>query len=296
MKVLFVGLATLGAVVTAAAQEAQFVFAPTDGVEFKERVKSTVIQEVGAHRIETVNEGVTAVKITKLPGGFRLTATPISIKATRNGQEVESPVTKFMIGHTVVYEIAADGTLENISGFEELIEKMKQGMPAEMQRALLPLLNLETMMNREAAEYQGRYGTFVGKKVKVGDSWVSTDEFPLPTGPVKFNSITTFPAIKQDGDKLLVTVRFQYDTDSEAVKSLMNQAGKAIGDAVTTPVPKVEKATIKGAGERILDAKTMLIQSEQVKRVITAPVEMPDGTKQIQIRTETKEYSFEYPK
>lgn len=283
--------------VTAAhAQEARFTFAPPDGTEYRQMLKSTVVTEVGKQRMESIDESVTAVRIARGPDGYRIRATPTSFRTIRNGVIVQNPVAQSMVGHTLTYNVATDGSLQGIDGFEQLFEKMKASLPPDVQGTLGALLDPEMMMNREAAEYSARFEDFAGKKVKVGDVWESVNEFPLPTGTVKFTTLSTFPAIKVEGDRLLVTIRFQYESDSEALKKLMDRAGDVVGEAAGVRSPKTGEVRIAGQGERVVDARTMLIQSERIKRVITAPLQTRDGRTQVQARTETKEYSFDYSK
>lgn len=285
-------LGILASASTVAAVE--FRFAPADGLECDQHYNSSVIKDVGdaAPRREDTTESITHLKFEKVAQGYRVTATTKSWQMKRDGKPVDHPMTKLLIGREIVLDVGADGVLKNVHGYDDLLKDMMTTLPPEAQKAMAGVLNAEMMRNREIAEWNGRIAGFVGKNAEEGDVWEGEDEFSLPTGPIKFTSLTQFSRIDVRDGRPMVTINFAYAADGKAAKKMMEHVQQGLSPMGAEIPTTAAEPTIRGGGERVVDASTMNIEREKVKRVISAPLQMPGGSQAVMTRTETKEYAF----
>lgn len=288
-------LGSLGLIASAQATAAvEFRFAPPDGLECDQYYKSRVIKDLGvaAPRRADATESVTHLKFEKVAQGYRVTATTQSGQMTRDGNAVDDPITKVLIGREIVMDIGSDGVLLEVHGYDEFLKDLMATLPPDAQKALAGTLNAEVLRNREIAEWNGRIAAFVGKTVNEGDVWESEDEFTLPTGPVRFTSLTEFSRIDVRAGRPMVTINFAYAADGDAARKMMETVRQGLS-GLGAEVPSIlSEPTIHGGGERIIDASTMTIEREKLNRVISAPFDMPDGSRAVMTRTEDKEYVF----
>lgn len=276
----------------AGAQQTQFTFAWPHGLEYSETVKTTVIKEMqGQARTTDVTITVGHVKVAKSSSGYLLKATPLRSSMTRNGKKVENPFTRLALNRTFVYKLSPRGELISISGYEAFIKDMKAALPRQAHPLIASVLNPQSILNREKAEWNGRITQFLGRSVKAGDRWVATDKFPLPTGNLVFYSVTSFPAIKIQGKRTLTTIRFTYDTDASAMRKHMQGMVHKLPASSGAKI-KVGPVALRGKGERVIDARTMFIVSEKIERVISSTVATHGKPDIRQTRNETKEYSY----
>jgi hypothetical protein len=165
-----------------------------------------------------------------------------------------------------------------------------------MIETLSSVLNEETLKKRDAAEWNGQIGKFIGRTVSLGDSWASVDSFPLPSGEIiAFYSVTRFPEQAKCGDRDCLKLQFNYNSDASALSRLVNQnLAKLLGLPADSLPPTPSAAKISGFGERLIDPHTMLIYSETVERTLTAKTNMPGQGDVDMTQTEKREYKYDY--
>ena len=86
------------------------------------------------------------------------------------------------------------------------------------------------------------------------------------------------------------------NSDVEAALKLAKEVIKGVSNVPLPAMPQNGEAKITGYGERIVDARTMFILSEKLKRIMYFPVEVPGQGKIIYTRSESKEYQFNITK
>jgi hypothetical protein len=295
MKKGLLALVSLALASVAGAKEAQFRFAPADGLECDQHIRRETIREAGIGGPEqtTVAEGVTHVVNRRTEAGYEITAIIRSARMTVNGKQVDDPFTKVMIGKPVVYDVRPDGSLRDIRGYEALMEDVRKSFPEEIQETMLKVFRPEMLHAREEAEWNGRVTSFISKTVKVGDVWEGVEDFPLPSGAIRFTSLTAFPKIEERGERTMVTVRFAYEADPTAARALLTDVLKSVMPVSAGPAPRIGETSLRGGGERIVDARTMNMPSERVWRDIHFPVEVRGVGTAMAVRHDRTEYRNE---
>src|SRR4028118_101903 len=151
--------------VTAIAQEWTFRFNPTDNTTFVETVKETSVQDLGALGKRTqVTEAKTRVTMKKTPEGYSVLTTPLSVRVTRDGQEVQDPLLSAMLKWTITYQLGPDGKLQRIQGYDAVVNSLKQSLSPEAAQALSSVLSEEVMASSDKDDWKKRTGNFTGRK------------------------------------------------------------------------------------------------------------------------------------
>lgn len=284
----------------AIAQEFEFRFNPPDGIAFVQTSKITKIKDLGPLGKQTdETESKTKVVIKKTPSGYSAIFTPISATMSQDGKKVDNLILSLLQDIVVTYEVDAKGQLKTISGFDTLEKKIKETFPPEAVESLSTVINEQTMINKEKAEWNGRIGSFVGSRVNLGDVWTSTDEFALPKGgTVTFYSTTKVADKVKCGTWDCLQIQFSYNSDAKALKDFIGKVASDIAEAANSPKPKPEisEVEIDGGGERLIDPNTMLIYSETLTRTMKIPMEVPGQGKVMTTMQEKREYTFDYAK
>jgi len=297
VKVITLTVVWLITTQSAIAQEVTFTFHPPDSITYLQTVTTTKNTEMGQMgKRDEVMEAEVRVTIMQTGDGYRLIFTPLSMSATRNGQKIDDPMLALFQNIVVEYQLDKDGKLLGISGYEKLMDVMQQLVPAEMIEKLSSVLNEETLKNRDAAEWDGQIGKFIGQTISLGDSWASVDSFPLPSGEsITFYSVTRFPEQVKCGEHDCVKISFDYNSDISTLSAIVNQTvQKLMGQPADSLPATPSTGNIVGSGERIIDPATMLIQSEYVERTLTTKMTIP-GQGDIDLtQTERREYKFDY--
>jgi hypothetical protein len=297
--ILLCALFTAPLAATAESDTVTFTFAPPDGTAFTTTLEASVemtLGEMGTRRQGTVMTSRTVVDRTK--DGWAVSSRLVSAEAARDGRPEANPMLQAMVGMEVVYILDADGVLLEIQGLESVREKMIQGLPPAAMHALGPALSVEAMLEREAAEWNGRVGDFLGETVRLGESRTGTSSFPLPTGgAVEFDVTTAFAERVPCPAGSCVRIRFAYGGDAaELARAMEKITGEVIEDAggPKEAAPHVDEVSVEGSGERVVDPATMLIYSETIRRTIRAAIEQPGMGSVPSIRTEVREYTYSY--
>jgi hypothetical protein len=146
-------------------------------------------------------------------------------------------VLRAMLGVSLDYTIAADGTVEKIDGINSLMNRITAALPNQRQRASLQQLFDQNTLNQ--------YGSFSqslpGHPVNIGDSWSSTHDINNNIGVLTVNTTYTFKDWQQhDGHNcahLLVTGDIKTKTASAATMgAIVNvKKGTINGDAWFDP-------------------------------------------------------------
>jgi hypothetical protein len=295
---------SLASLMPAAAE--QFQFNPPDGATFVVSVRTTRTTTLGALGKRTEDrETSERVRVTKTADGFSIAETAVYGTMNRDGEKVESPILKLLVGMSVNYEVDSRGQVKAIRGFDQLITRLKAALPPGTLETMSPTVTEEALVNREVAEWNGRVASFVGREVKVGDMWTSKDRFDLPTGgAVNFTTTTRIVGREQVEGHDCVRLKFSYTANAPTPLVPGQTAGaKAAGKPARKPSrpARVAKKTvpaaatsITGGGDRLVDPATMLIYAESISRTIKMPVAVPGRGKVAGTLVERKSYRYQY--
>jgi len=283
--------------VSVAESNIKFIYNPSDGVEFIETMRMKKVQDLGKRGTVTDEiTGTAEVTIVKKDDGFEMTATLLSMETKRNGQKLNDPISSMLVNLSIKYLLDHEGQLISISGYDQLIDKINSQLPPQMAQALSSVMNEEAMINKDAAEYDGRIGQFVGKEVKIGDAWQTQSQFPMPTGElINFNRITGFKEKANCGDGSCIKIEYVYDSDPAKLNGFSSQFSNIIdvlskGEFETN----LSELKVSGKGSCLVDPKTMLLYDETMSRVITMFMEIPGEGKVLTTMKEEREYTRDY--
>lgn len=281
-----------------AAQEFTFRFNPPDGISFVETSKLTRITDTGTLGKRTdVSETETRVTIRRTPTGYTVTHGPISAVMTRDGKKIENPVAALLLETEFSYELDSEGYIQDIRGFDVMIEKMKRVFPPAVFNALAPILNEEALVNKEVAEWNGQIGGLIGRTARLGEAWTSSDDYALPSGEViRFYTVNRFAEWVKHGARDYVRMVFYYDSDPEGLRGFLDETVGEMMEAagVTGEKPQFSGVKLVGEGERLIDPATMLMHSETVSRTITFESDTPGLGRTTTVVFETREITFDY--
>lgn len=283
----------------ASAQETvTFKFNPPDGITYRETYSAERIKEYGALKKQVdLTEGTVKVVITKTPEGYSLTAAPLLITMTRDGQPVPDSMTKPMFDMKYNLRLDPDGRFIHVEGFEEFVENMKAGLPANTPAEILNNISVEAMVNKEKAEYNGRVGDYIGREFKIGEHWQGESQFTLPDGNViDYTTVFVLREMVPCGQTNCVKIEYQYDANPAGLKKFMDGLVDGLDEMAEGKLEEVDLGEIKlsGNGIRLIDPATMLIYSEEMNRVTEMPMTLPNGAKIAMKMTETKNYGYKY--
>jgi hypothetical protein len=283
--------ATLG---FAQSETIPFDFNPPDGAVFEQTSTRTRTVELPSGPRKDVSETKSRETVSKTRDGFAIKSKFIHSTISRNGQPIANPISAAMEGLEVTFTVGKDGQLREIKGFSGIIDAVKSKFPGPVAQMMIPLFNEDSLVQRERAEWNGRYGGFVGKTVEIGDVWVGEDDYPLPSGGnAKFYSATTFDSIVDCGGKKCVLVKFIYDSSSQDLAKLVGEVANGLAQAAGADSGVVQLTSgvkISGSGERIVDPFTMIIQSEKIERTIKLEMDIAGQGPQPATMHETREY------
>jgi len=279
-------------------KEFRFRFNSPDDTTFIQTLRTAKVNIMGESEKQTrIIEIQSSTSIEKTNDGYSLITTPVSAKLTQDGERIDDPIFSSLQDVVVIYKLNPKGQLLAIYGYESLLKKMKERFPSPKYKAISNVLNNEAIINREKADWNGRIGSFVGKKFRLGDVWQSTDSFDLPSGEtVIFYSAIRFAEQTSFEGHDCIRIKFANNSSDKALKDFIGKVSNSVSESLDVPYEKQEMPylTISGEGERLIDPATMLIYSETMERIVTTSMETPEKERVKFTTKEKKEYRFDY--
>jgi hypothetical protein len=187
-------------------------------------------------------------------------------------------------------DLDSEGKVTDLHGYDAVIKDLLAALPPETRQQMEKVLTVESFRERETADWKGRVADFVGLEVEQGQVIESDTEFPLPSGALKFKTLTRFSKIENRGGRPMVTIHFAYAADGAGAKAMMERVLKDIAGLNNGLEFKVDEPTVQGGGERVIDASTMTIETETIARTIAMPMDVPGHGKAVMVRTESRTY------
>lgn len=299
-RALLVGAIIFGSAGLADAQLVDFRFNPPSGTVFVERLTHLRIRDLGGEegdprrRMEDVTESKTQYEITETEAGYMVTATPLMVANRRDGKPFPNPLMTAMAEIPIKLYLDKTGKALRATGFESVQEKIADHFPESTAQSVLRLVNPTSLSRKAVAEWNGRIGDFAGIKKEVGDAWAWTEGVPLPTGATApMDAAVKIEERLQRGPRVLVRLRFSYDSDAEALSEFVGATVEELG--LKPKQPGTQELVVKGAGERLIDPSTLLIYSETSERRME--MDMRVGREQVKgVVYEKKDYAYEFVK
>ncbi|MHA2065811.1 MAG: hypothetical protein ACXABY_15675 [Candidatus Thorarchaeota archaeon] len=279
-------------------QEIVFQFNPPESVTFNQNLRATKTTDMGSSGSRTdVTDSKTQIAIQKVQDGYTVTATTISARMYRDGQEIANPILSLLQDIVVTYEVDQNGNITSVRGYDRLAEIMKESLPPQVVEQLTPILNEETLVNKDIMEWNGRITNFVGSTVEIGDVFVGTEQIELPMGgAATYYSVTEIAKTSKCNDHDCVDIAFHYNSNPDELAKSLGDIISNIYDALEISEDdfKPSNISIVGSGRRTVDPNTMLTYSEKIERTMEMDLDIPGQgkvpTKQIEIRESTFEY------
>ncbi len=282
-------------------KDIMFSFTPKDGTTVTQKLSTTREKHLGPAGTQ-IDESFSITKVTyrKTKEGWDVKAQPISSVMKRNGQEVNNPVVSLLSKLSITYKLDQDGFLKDIIGFETLMETVNSQFSPEVAQKLAPMLNKESLKQKEAAEWNGRIGDYLGKEISVGDTWQYEVPFKLPNGVnLNYKVRTHFKKQIPCGTSKCILIEQVYDSAGEGMGDLMNDAAKSLPEGVEEKeqsVPNVRQSgsSIQGRVTRLIDPTTMNIYEEELERTMQMEMDVPGQGRISTKMIEKRSYEYEY--
>jgi hypothetical protein len=281
-------------------EEFVFRFQPPDGTNVRQTYKSERLRTVEGHpaMIDEV-EGVAEGKFRHVADGFEYSHKTISYTMRRNGAAYNDPISGLLSKFQITYVISKAGELTDIRGFGEVEKLVKTTMPAQMAAALAPILNEASLVAKEKADWNARYSDFANATFKIGDVIDVQVPQSLPNGEtINYTIRTSFPGWEPCPAGICIRLNQIYESDATELAKLVEGVLGSVASAVSAPqiALKVEKEAtrITGSLTRLVDPKTMLIYSEQMKRTISMRVQVPGQGMLPTVLKESRTYTLTY--
>jgi hypothetical protein len=280
-----------------APEETEFRFAPSDGLRVQQIYRLTRVRTVEGRPAVRDQADATSEGTFKRSGdGYEYALRVVSTTMQRDGQTVTDPITALLAKLQATYVLSPAGEALEIKGYSELAALLQSSLPPQVAAAIAPVINETAMVNRDKAEWNGRYAGFSGVRFKIGDAFDSESSYPLPTGgQIIYKVRTTFAGWEPCPAGRCVRIEQVYDSDSAAMADLASAVAARVTEAASAPVAsKVTSARISGALTRVVDPRTLLIHSERVQRTIRLLANVHGSGALPSTQEETRLYTYTY--
>lgn len=280
------------------AEKQIFRFRPAAETTYLQTLVTTRVRDGGSFGTQTeVVESKVKVEMDQTDTGYSVVVTPISITVSQNGEVIDNPLTPLMLEMVLTYELDQHGQLLDIRGFDKVPERMQALFAQDVIDLIEPMMNPQTLFDREAADWIGRIGIFVGQEFQSGDVWAFRDLYTLSPGvDVTYYSAIQFGGQKQIRNRNCVQIISHYNTDPTQLGRLVESSYPSVADAFGEEALRVNTTGVKiaGRGERWVDPATMLVYNEVAERTIEVTMMVEGVGDVVTTLNEKKEYSFEF--
>ena len=233
------------------------VYAPPEGAAFDVVERVTRVTTAGeSDAVTDVRERKYRVQIVRTETGFANTATVQELTLTRNDHQVASPVFASMQNLELTYELAADGSLVGISGYEKLPEAMSERLPEGLANTMIRLLNYDSLRHQDEMAHREVYGELPGATLEIGVARAAARDQALPRGgSVPLYIVESLPQPEMDAP-LVLKRRFHSDAAMLAAEfEGVDEAALVAAAGLLTPkLPEShESASVTGGEQTVFD-------------------------------------------
>lgn len=274
-------LGACGSIPPMETQEIRFLFAPADGLSYTQTMKTTRTKRFrGEDKVVDESVITTRVSVTRTASGWDMHGEPLDTVLKRNGVVIDNALARQLSKVSFIYRLHPDGSLSEMTGFDEFVDGMTRQFPPEIMQQLAPVLDVQAMKARAGAEWNGRIGDFIGRKINIGDEEQNQVPFELPDGSnVTFRVHTVYAAMEPCGNTRCVRIEQHYDSQADEAARFSGQVANKIVRGVAPEAgisnPRKNKARILGRITRLIDPSTMLIYREESSRQLEMEIDIP---------------------
>lgn len=253
-------------------------FDPPDGtvlIEKHERTVTEITKETANTPRVDRDTTITQWTFRKTRSGFGLDRYCKYMEGTLNGKPFANPLRRFIVGRGDTLFLSPDGDLLRVAGQEGLAEEIKPALPTNMWALIDRRFSPQNKLSAEQALWQQHFRRFVGKTVKVGDSWrdeVKMEGEVMPELKTAY-SLTEVVRISRIEGRLLVTIITLSSTQLDDIENV-NVAHMREADA---PAKFFDRAA----------ANLLIVRMSQV-RTFDPETMIPTSDERIQVRTEPR--------
>lgn len=310
-------LVLTAALLTLQAQPVELQYAPADGAVFNVvETVSRVTTASGADPVTDVRQResiVTIAAVTASDSNSSTTTTEPTGEAvpestafsnnvvinsqslTRNDDIVASPMHAALSGLDLTYHLDANGKLLEIAGYEKLGDSISAALPDKLAGTLLKLVNHDTLLYRDKANYEEVYGPFTTGSVTPVVNAVSAAIQALPyEGSVVLFAVETIESLAADGK---IRVTRSLNTDAAALASQFDGLEEATilatqGTLTATLPANCTSASVSGSETVLVQVSGALVESRTLELDSEWTLQAPDGTTAATHRVkDTKEFT-----
>jgi len=270
-----------------------FRFDPPDGTSYVESVDTRQALDFGEGRTSArQSELRTQVTVAKETTGYSVTSTLVSGGTSSALEEADNAALKALEGVPLTYHIDGETRIASVSGIKEAMDQVRAALPASVAAIVAKALTDEAVLATARADWDRRVLNFAGRPAGVGDTWLATEKFPLPSGDVvEFYSAMRVTKQEQAGGRDCVRVEYSYSRDP---RDLRDALGDSADSLLARKEPFAGASKVSGNGYRVVDPETLLCYGEELEREVKTILPLPDGESLPVTIQQTKTYTYEY--
>ena len=302
-QLLSLPLALTATLLTLQAQSVELQYAPTDGAVFN--VVETVTRVTTPNEADPVTdvrqrESIVTIAAATVPDSDTSTTTPESTaetvpdstafsnnvlinsqSLTRNGDIVASPMHAALSGLVLTYHLDAKGKLLEIAGYEKLGDAVAAALPDKLAGTLLKLVNPDTLLHQDNANYDEVYGPFTTGSITPVANAVSATIQALPyEGSVVLYTVETIESLATEGK---VRVSRTFNTDAAALATQFDGLEEATilatqGTLTATLPTTYASASVSGSETALVQVSGALVESRTYELDSEWTLQAPAGT------------------
>lgn len=250
-----------------------FTFSPNDGLSYTVTITSKRARTIGAKSVAEDAVVTSNVSMHRTRSGWSVIVRPEDVLFERDGVVIDDPLGRMLANTTVTYRLDREGRLLEVSGFENIEERIVEEVPMAMAGQAGQMFNATFFENRERSEWNSRIGNFIGMHTHIGEMFEHEDTFDLHTGEtIHRKSVTTMKTSESCGDRSCVRILATFENTRNTESS----------------------TEVRGTVSRLIDPDTMLIYDEATSRTIKIMARVPGiGITPIDMQ-ETRSYDYQY--
>lgn len=259
-----------------------FVFEPVDGMKYKEFINMETI--IKSARGEATNSSIITlvndVEVIETSKGANYKAHVKSALQTVNGAKIENPIFNAMVGASITYEVASDGKIIGIKGYDKVAHKASQLMSQEMLDKNQGALSAEALEEQEKKNWSERVESLLGRGAHIGNKWAEVKELTLPTGGVSkyYAAFRIEGDAKCDGSEKCRLISYSFYSDekdvAEYIDGIMSEDSNEKTQLPSTNDYRVTRVSVSGKGFRIVDPETLVIYKDGAEAIIEMDIDV----------------------
>ncbi|GAB4060859.1 hypothetical protein [Uliginosibacterium sediminicola] len=273
-----------------------FRFQPPEGITVRQTYKLERTRKIeGQASIQDESESQTEGQFRRVGDGFEYSPKTTASAARRNGAAITDPVLGLLSRIQMTYVISKGGEAIDVRGFADVEQLLKSSQPARIAAALAPILNEASLVEQQKIEWNARYADFADGSFRIGDVIDVQAPQKLPNGETILYTIrTSFPGWEPCPAGRCIRLKQIYESDAAELGKLVEGVVGRLSEAKATPVQDDRGSRITGSLSRLIDPKTMLIYSEEMKRSISMRIQVPGQGLWPVVQEETRTYTYAY--